>query len=162
MKKYAFARPQQISHHDWCLRTEEGAIVPWLIPQELKNEQRAPRRNRGFQHMWPSAFQTLLCFKRSHWQLHCIFLSSLGSHHKRPRRPAMTRLNRASSHKRLWRHEAVKLKASYSDKTVHNKSYCAAWTHVSRDNYTNLYMYAPMDIYVHILTYVYLHTYICL
>ena len=69
---------------------------------------------------------------------------------------------RASSYKRLWRHEAVKLKASCNDKTVHNKSCCAGWTHVGRDNNTYSNMYTSMDIWIHILTYVYLYICICL
>jgi hypothetical protein len=89
------------------------------------------------------------------------FQSPLESRHKTPRRPAMTRLRSSvQPQKRLWRHEAVKLKSSCNDKTVHNKSCCAARTHVSRDNYTHSYMYTSMDIYIHILTYLYLHMYI--
>jgi hypothetical protein len=93
-----------------ALRTEEGAIVQWLMPQELRNER--------------------------HWQVHCIFNLRLGPATKGQDDLHWPGSGRASRHKRLWRHEAVKLKSSCNDQTVHNKSCCAAWTHVSRDNYT--------------------------
>jgi hypothetical protein len=61
-----------------ALRKQESAIVPCLMPQEQRKVQRAPRRNRGFQHIVLSPFQTLLCLKRRHWQVHCIFNLRLG------------------------------------------------------------------------------------
>ena len=109
-----------------ALRTEEGAIVPWLMPQELRNEQRAPRRNRGFQHIVLSPFQTLLCLKRRHWQVHCI-LSSVQLQKAMTTRSSETK-GKLQRQDRAW------------------KSCCAGWTHVGRDNYTYLYMYTSMDI----------------
>ena len=62
---------------------------------------------------------------------------------------------RASSYKRLWRLEAVKLKASCNDKTVHNKSCCAAWTHIDWSRQLHIF------IYVYIYGYINTYTDVC-
>ena len=81
-------------------------------PQELKNEQRAPRRNRGF-------------------------------HVERP-------ATKGYDDTKQWNSMA-----SCNDKAVHNKSCCAAWTHIDWSRQLHIF------IYVYIYGYINSYTDVC-